>query len=514
MASLNSPWELQAPNVPPARSGDRVDVAVIGAGVAGATTALLAAQTGRRVILIDAGDPLNDSTTVHATAKATVGHGVVPAGIARLASRQAALDYLAMNSQGLEELVGLAQANAPDSLRPAAQIVHTNARDQMAAVSQTAELMLEAGIPVTTPPLEQPSVASYEVPDQYLLHPGKYLSGLLGAFAESGGILVLGQRVDNLSGHDPIRVESGSGWHVSADQVVVASHYPFPLRGLEFARLASRRHHCVQVTTRDPVPEAMHHELAGGEATHSSRRVSSDDAHQLIVVGRGWSTGTGPTMAEGSQPWQQLVDWAEARFGVRQVNYHWAAQDTYTPDLLPMVGYLQPTRTDIHVATGFGGWGFTNATCAAHLVTAQITGETGSWGQWLGHWNPARIGTARALAQTVSGQARIAGRLAATLVGALTSQDPPEVPGTAAVVRRGSHPIASYRDPDGVLHELSAACTHLGCIVRFNANETSWDCPCHGSRFSVDGAVLEGPATSPLQRWEEPAQVKPAQAPE
>jgi Rieske Fe-S protein len=145
------------------------------------------------------------------------------------------------------------------------------------------------------------------------------------------------------------------------------------------------------------------------------------------------------------------------------------------------------------VASGFAKWGLSGGTMAATLLSEQITGGAGS-----GAFSPHRL-SLRGLPQLARFNATVALDLVADrLTPGQISSAADLAPGSAGVVRSGTERTGVYRDPDGGLHAVSMRCTHLGCLVRFNAAETSWDCPCHGSRFDVDGNVLEGPAVKPL----------------
>lgn len=494
-----SPWQLSD-------RGDRIatdqwpvqpdfDVAVVGAGICGATTALLLARAGRRVLLVDAADPLVYSTTVHATVKGTVGHGGIPAEIERRAGREHALAYIRMNLWGLQRLEALAGEAAPGALQSASQAIHTPEHSYVSKLEANAELLREAGRPVRPlATLPWPMESGYEIPDQYLMHTGLYLGGVLKAAHQAGVVICFDARVTDFEGSDPVEISTAAG-SARARHLVIASHYPFPLRGAPFARLSTKRHYAVQLTTQRPTPAVMTHELKS--STVSTRRVTADSAHEWIVVGPSYDTGTGRIGEGDGERWQELVEWADERLGVVSVQRHWATQDVTTPDRLPMVGKLTPTRDDVLMATGFGGWGMTAGTAAAHLMAAEIQGERH---QWWPEWNPQRVGTVRAALDTATTQVHVSARLAKGLGRGLRASADDIPAGRGGIVRQGTRQVAVYRDESGAVRAVSAKCTHLGCTVAFNADETSWDCPCHGSRFRVDGSVLEGPATKPLEQ--------------
>jgi Rieske Fe-S protein len=166
-------------------------------------------------------------------------------------------------------------------------------------------------------------------------------------------------------------------------------------------------------------------------------------------------------------------------------------------DRLPLIGPYLPGMSTLWFATGYGKWGLSTGTIAGRILADGILGRDNAWART---FSPIRFDL-----RAAGSMARLGAKVAGELVGdRLRPADgdaaTQPAPGTAAVIRRGHRRTGVYRDTDGGLHAVSLRCTHLGCLVRFNAAETSWDCPCHGSRFDVDGAVLEGPAVHPLPR--------------
>jgi Rieske Fe-S protein len=207
-----------------------------------------------------------------------------------------------------------------------------------------------------------------------------------------------------------------------------------------------------------------------------------------------------------ADPWADLARAAHVGFGAGEPAFTWATQDLSTPDLLPYVGR---TRREPHVliATGFGGWGFTNAAAVAATLPAILDTDTdtdedsSTAGSGASHvpWQARRLWPHGGVTATLTDGAWVAGSLAGDTLRATGHLSNPSLdPGQGQVVGGPLHPKAVSTAQDGTVHVLSARCTHLGCLVRWNTWEQSWDCPCHGSRFAPDGSVLHGPASQPL----------------
>ena len=197
-----------------------------------------------------------------------------------------------------------------------------------------------------------------------------------------------------------------------------------------------------------------------------------------------------------------LAQWAHEMCNVEDIAFTWSAQDLHSPDHLPLVGYVGSDER-VLMASGFGGWGFTNAAAAAQILNALITGAEPD--PWAADWNPQRTGLPKSLPTLAAMGAAVAGHFVGDRVKSLDGEGGDDLaPGSASVSLDGSRTVARYRDEAGVLHAVNAACTHLGCIVKWNDAALTWDCPCHGSRFTPEGEVLEGPAHTPLQRIDAP----------
>jgi nitrite reductase/ring-hydroxylating ferredoxin subunit len=159
-----------------------------------------------------------------------------------------------------------------------------------------------------------------------------------------------------------------------------------------------------------------------------------------------------------------------------------------------MIGSYVPGSQRLYVAAGYHKWGLSTGTFAATILADLITGKPNDWTE---RFSPHRI-TLGGVPKLAKMNAKVAVDLVGDRLAPASTGTDDLPPGHGTIVRDGLGRTAVYRDDAGTLHAVSARCTHLGCLVRFNQAERSWDCPCHGSRFDADGHVLEGPATKPL----------------
>ncbi len=283
------------------------------------------------------------------------------------------------------------------------------------------------------------------------------------------------------------------GGRVTADKVVVATHYPFLDRSLAFARVHPRRSYAILCHIAGPPPEGMH--ISGDSPTRSVRAVPLAGEELLLVGGEGHKTGTG---GDTEERYRRLEGFARDHWDVQSVDYRWSSQDNTTIDGVPYIGPLTLRADRVFMATGFAKWGMTGGTAAA-LLLADLVREREN--AWAGLFDPNRFTPRASAASFVKENAEAGLRFVADRVSKPGSRSIEDLSrGEGDIVTHNGQKVAAYRDEQGELVAVSTRCTHLGCQVNWNRAERSWDCPCHGSRFAPTGEVLHGPAVHRLER--------------
>lgn len=484
------------PALPP--EGTTADVVVLGGGIAGLTTAYALARDGREVLLVEA-DRIVNGVTGYTTAKVTVAHNLVYADLADRFDEATSAAYAASQSAALRWVRDTVAAEGIDcELEERSSLVYTEVADEREKVEAEVAAARAAGLDaelVTDSELPYDIVAGVRLGGQAQFHPRKYLLALAERFVALGGRVVEQTRAMDVAEGEPCVVTTDRG-ELRAKEVVVATHYPFLDRGLLFSRLAPYRDVVVAVPIpAERAPEVMAISTGSEEGgTHSVRTAPYRDGQRLLVVTGGqYKTGTTSAVEER---YDQLTRWVGQRFGTTDVAHRWSTQDTSSVDRLPYIGRLPMSGEHIWVATGFSAWGMTGGTLAGLLLADLLQGRQNPWAEL---YDPFRIDVRPSAAKLVKENVEVAKELVSGFLrpGLGSPQDLQS--GEAGVFLGTSGRTAAYRDEDGVLHAVSARCTHLGCSVRFNDAERSWDCPCHGSRFALDGSVLQGPAVEPLE---------------
>lgn len=469
------------------------DLVVVGGGIVGLLCALQARQRGRDVCLIDAGR-VGEATTAHATVKVTSGHGALLADIAERHGRATAVAYQRVNDAGFAQLSALAGSLPEDvGWTTSPHIVYASTDASIQRLRKSALLAAQAGSAIAecAPPAWS-SGQAWSWASCALVQPVS-LARALGRALQTAGVPVVEHarvvEVRDATTLPRVRLESGA--EVRSRDVLVASHALVPDPDRHTLRLESYRHAVIATPVGvDEVPTSYD---IDGMSTRPAMIAGSPGA---VVVGPAHRTGT-ITPAD----WTEVLVWATDALEAERATHRWAAQDLRSVDLLPYVGR---TRRSHHllVATGFNGWGFTNAAAVADQLTAILDDESPG----VQEEPPSLPWQARRLYPTggLGSAGGAAWWVARSLVSdharsTVTARTGDLMPGQGRVVDGPVHPRAECMTAEGRTFCVSARCTHLGCLVRWNSVEESWDCPCHGSRFAPDGRILEGPARHPLE---------------
>lgn len=471
------------------------DVVVVGAGLTGLTTALLVAQAGRRVLVLEA-HHVGAGTTGRSTAKLSLLQGTRLSSIRRRHPASTVERYVDANREGqawVQQFCrdhDVALTSCPAYTFGFGSVGAQRARSEHKAAT-------EAGLATTwSDRLDLPFATrgGVRLDDQLQLDPIELLYALSDEAVRHGVVLREGQRVIKVRGHSPVRV-STSEHEIQAGRLVLATNMPVLDRGGFFARMSPARSYGLAYATGAPELGAMY--LSADEPTRSLRDgIAADGRRLLLVGGAGHTTGRStPTSAH----LDELRAWTEQYFpDVEEINA-WSAQDYVPHHGLPFAGPLLPGSSDVLMAGGYAKWGMTNGVAAALALTAQILGKRVDWADTFATWRPHEL---RGLPSTAVMNAEVGWHLARGWIRPLRpSTDggrPEHQEGTVRYNRPG--PPTAVTRAAGVEQRRSAVCTHLGGVVSWNDAERSWDCPLHGSRFDTDGTVLEGPAVCGLRR--------------
>jgi glycine/D-amino acid oxidase-like deaminating enzyme/nitrite reductase/ring-hydroxylating ferredoxin subunit len=498
-AQSTSIWMTESrPASPPPTGHLEADVCVVGAGIAGLTTAYLLCRAGRSVVVLDRG-PVGGGQTERTTAHLTNAiddryltierlHGATGSRLAA-ASHTAAIDCIERIVRN--ERIDCEFERLDGYLLPGDEGAGELLARELEAARRAG---LRGVMRVDRAPIPGfDSGPCLRFPRQGQFHPLKYLGGLARSVEQDKGLIFGGATVEEISGGAPARIRTAEGATVSAGAVVVATNTPInDLVAIHTKQAAYLTYVVGLAVPAGTVFRALFWDTS--DPYHYVRLATDPGGGEILIVG-GEDHKTGQR-DDADLRYARLEAWARARFeGLGEVRYRWSGQVMETIDGLAFLGPNPMDADNVFVATGDSGQGMTHGTIAGMLISDLILGRPNPWSVL---YEPSRK-TLRAAGEFLKEAANMAWQYTDWLTPGGESSVDAIAPGAGAVLRRGLTKVAVYRDPEGVLHEMSAVCPHLGCIVDWNSSEHTWDCPCHGSRFDRHGQVINGPAIDSLK---------------
>ncbi len=485
--------EVAAPML---RGDTTADVCIVGAGLAGLTTAYLLSRENIRVVVLEAG-PIASGETCRTTAHLANAIDDRYTEIERLHGLERSRAAAASHSAAIDLIESIAETEgiACDFKRLDGYLFpHDNEALQLLraekAAARRAGLKGVELVENTTGFLPRGGTC-LRFPRQAQFNPLKYLGGLIDAIERQGGRLYADTRVREVEEKPDALVHTENGATVSARSVVIATNSPINNRVTLHAKQAPYRTYVVAFDLpAGTVAPALYWDTA--DPYHYVRLAVGDGDRDVLIVG-GEDHKTGQE-AHTDGIFTKLEYWARKHFPqVGSVTHRWSGQVMETTDGLAFLGRNPGSPPNIYVATGDSGMGMTHGTLAGVIISDLIQGRKNRFAEL---YDPARI-TINSTPELVKENVNMAAQYLDWVIP--TKTDAADLPPQAGcVIQRGPEKIAVYRAPDGTQREMSAVCPHLGGIVRWNETENTWDCPCHGSRFAADGTVINGPAYSAL----------------
>ncbi len=472
-----------------------VDVAIVGGGITGLTAALLLKRAGKTVAVLE-GRRVGDGTTGRTSAHLTVALDERLSSLAStfgddgarraVQSARAAIDTIESLAAGLEIDCDFKRVPA---FRWAELPEHLPVLDEELGRYADAGVVVhrQDGLPFSSL-----AVGALRFDDQAIFHPLKYLEGLAAAVAGDGSHVFERTRVTKWDDGVPCRIRTSTGATVTAQELILATHSPIGLLVSMHTRLEPMTSFIIAARVDDPPPLGLYFDMAA--PYHYIRAASSDRPDLLVIGGADVKHGTRPDTAAC---YTQLAEFTRTRFSIQAIERRWSAVLFEPVDGLPFIGPL-PGASHVWVSTGYSGTGLTFGTVGGQLLADLIRRHDNGWAEL---YSPSRVKPIASARRFVSENVAsayhwVADRLAPAPAG--RGEDLP--PGEGKLARVNGRKLALYRDPTGGLHAMSPKCTHSGCLVRWNGDDRTWDCPCHGGRFDAEGKVIAGPPMADLRR--------------
>lgn len=432
----------------------QTDVCIIGGGLSGIMTAYHLSKAGKSVVLLEGNTFLNGATG-HSTGKLTAQHGLVYQTIIEKFGLDAASLYYELNQKAIFSALDLVDSSI---IQPATSVLYTLEDANRKKINDEWDAYKLLNIPGTFG--EQCEIpyspkASVSMLDQAQIDPVQFGQFFMDMAIKAGAKFYENSRVAHINLSKPY-VELENKQTVYCNDLVICSHYPLEaIIGLQLVKLKVNRSYIIAFKCSEPYAGQY---LSIDQPNRSIRTVKIDDDYYTLLVGSSQRAGSS---SNTKIFYEAIENEAYNKFSANNIPFKWSAQDPETPDLLPYVGQISSGYPNIWLATGFRKWGISNSLVAGQIVSDGLLGRPNAG---IKLYSPQHTKIGDAILQAL----KIGGQTVVDLVG--------------GYVTRASNP----------------RCTHLGCKTRWNKADETWDCPCHGSRFSKDGSVLEGPAVKPL----------------
>jgi glycine/D-amino acid oxidase-like deaminating enzyme/nitrite reductase/ring-hydroxylating ferredoxin subunit len=498
--------DASLPSLPTANRNLKTDVCVVGAGIAGLSAAYLLSRSGGKVVVIDDGQIASGqtlATTAHVSSVPDDRYTEIKRTHGADRARQVAAALTAAIRQ-IESIVEEERIEC-DFRRLDAYLFLAPGQDEQVledefqAARETGVLSVDRVAASPLPSFDTGPCLRYQGQAQF--QPLRYLASLTEAIRRRGGEVYAHTHATLIEGGKDAHVETHSGVRIDANAVVVATNTPVNDRLAIHTKQAPYLSYVVAARipddaipyglywdTDDPFHYVRRHRIHGNGEGHAS--------DYLIIGGEDHKSGQAD---DGEERFARLEAWARERFPeIIAIEHRWAGQVMESIDGLPFIGRNPMDYDNVFIATGFSGIGMTNGTLAGMIIRDLIRGRDNPWADL---YHPGRKAKAiSSLRQFAKENLNVAAQYAALVTPGEVQSVDEIAAGQGAILRRGMRKIAVYRSPQGRLHELSAICPHLGCVVQWNSTQETWDCPCHGSRFRAEGDVLNGPANQGLER--------------
>ena len=489
-------WQQQVAEFPSTLTSTetRFDVAIVGGGITGLTTGLLLQQRGKSCIVFESHN-LCFGTTGGTTAHINTLFDVPYSSIMRDFGKDKAL----LVARAAKDAVGLINAHVSEfnincGFQEAMGYIFSQNDEETNELDNIYDACLQVGVDVqfiNSLPMAMPYEKILMVKNQAKFSPTEYVYGIARAFEQAGGVIRQQCRVNNLMEDDKLQIDTNQGTF-TAGNVVYATHIPPGVNILHLRCVPYRSYVLAARLNSQDYPDGLIYGMK--DPYHYYRTHNVDGINYLIAGGNDHKTAHEELTTDCFRNLEQHV---RQYFDIATITHQWSSQFYEPVDGLAYIGHYPAHHDNVFVATGFGGNGMTYSHIAARILADKISGESNDYEDL---FRPARVKPVAGFTGFVSHNADVVRQFVQKFVAPEELEGLDSLsPGEGKIVRHNEDKIAICKDPNGEVHAVNPTCTHLGCSVVWNSAEQSWDCPCHGARYSMDGTVLNGPADKDLE---------------
>ncbi|WP_307144128.1 FAD-dependent oxidoreductase [Siphonobacter sp. SORGH_AS_1065] len=472
------------------------DVLIVGGGITGLTAAVQLQELGKAVVIAEShtiGYGTTGGTSAHINTFADTTYAEVEQDFGKESAQ--------LFAKAIQEAVTTIKTNAATyrmdcDLESKDAYVYAEDESQRKELDSLYESALRAGVEahtVSQSPLNIPALKVIHFPHQAQFHPLKYIGGLRKVFEALGGMVLEHTRIEEIEQENDLHKARSGDQMIQAKAVIYATHIPpGGINALHFLN-APYRSYVLAVTLEDEkYPDALIYDMQ--EPYHYFRSHVIEGQRYLLIGGNDHKTGHDDPQAA----FEALEHYTRQHFKVKEVAYQWSSQYFVPSDGLPYIGKMPGSPAGIYTATGYNGNGMILGTIAGKILSDLIAGKDNAYADL---FDPRRVKPLAITPEAVKENVDVAYHFIADRLSTEELDSLKEVPfDTGMIAKISGKKVAVYKSPTGEIHTLSPVCPHAHCFVNWNESEKSWDCPCHGARFSPQGEVLTGPARKDLEK--------------
>ncbi|MEO6136101.1 MAG: FAD-dependent oxidoreductase [Ginsengibacter sp.] len=473
------------------------DVIIVGGGMTGITTALLLQEAGKKCLVAEAqtlGFGTSSGTTAHLNTILDLTYDQIAKNFGEDNAKlvlKSTLESINLVNNNVDKFGIDCEFSRQQGYLFSQDETQSDDLDEAFTVSEKigCRVAYSDTIPI---PVDFKKALVFQQQGQ--IHPTKYLLGIAKAFEDAGGVIVQQCRVTNVHENEEkiLEVETVQGT-LLAHNLIYATHIPPGVNLLHFRCAPWRSYAMALQLNDDNYPDGVAYDMI--DSYHYYRTLEMNGEKFLIAGGQDHKTAEEKNT---DQCFVELEQYLRQYFDVKNVAYQWSSQYYVSADGLPYIGHLPGNPDNVFVATGYGGNGITFSHVAASVLTGLIVNKESEYEKL---YNPSRVKPVAGFSEFVKNAADVTANLVSKIFPADKINDLDDMQnGEAKVVNYEGHSVAIYKDEDGIIHSVDPACTHIQCTVAWNQSEKAWECPCHGSRFSEHGEMLNAPARKDLAR--------------
>jgi glycine/D-amino acid oxidase-like deaminating enzyme/nitrite reductase/ring-hydroxylating ferredoxin subunit len=475
------------------KTGLIFDVIIIGGGITGINCAYLLKKMGYKVAIIEK-TKIGHGVTLNTTAKITYGHGLIYGHLLKKFGFKKAKQYANANNFAItkmEEVIKEEKIKCDFARKSFYMFAETDKsynklKDEFYSLRKI--FLPVSFIEKIDLPMEVKAAIKYD--NQAQFNPLKYITGLADKINGNGSCIfenVRATKIDEFRTMCKVSTDKGK---IEGNYVIVASHFPFYDPAYYFARMYPSRSYAIGVTITDKFPEGMFMSIEEDGQTY--RNFTNKRKEIVIVGGESHKLGTEDEIMH----YKKLEENTKNKLSHKKTEYFWSTHDNITIDRVPYIGRISSKSNNIFVATGFGKWGMTTSMVSALIISDLIeNGES----RWQDVFNPSRFKPITSAKSFIKQNLDVAEKY---IKGKTKfEKDYKTLPlNEGTIIEIKGKKYAIYKDKKGKIFSFSPHCTHMGCVLSWNSAEKSWDCPCHGSRFTPEGKVINGPSAQELKK--------------